>query len=104
DLLQKRDYGFPCGSAFKTAMERERLHQRVTDGHAGIQAREWILEDHLHMAPEASHLAGIERLEPMAVENHLAPRGLDQPQDQPAERRLAGAGFTNNAKHLPPPD
>ncbi len=61
-------------------MDRHRLAHNLLHLHAGIERTKWVLEDDLHVPAQAAKLrpAGMEHV--MAVEDHLAGIGLDQPQ------------------------
>ena len=78
--------------------------QRVADDRADplarIQARVRILEDHLHLAAQRPQPAGAELLDRLALEDDLAGRRLEQPDDRAAERRLAAARLADEAERL----
>jgi hypothetical protein len=82
-------------------MQHQRLFQHVADGHPRIQRSIRILEDDLHLAPQRAHLAFRQGEQVAPAEPDLARRRLDQPQQQPADRRLAAARFADQRERLP---
>ena len=91
-------------AALLAEVQPDRLQQRLADRHAGVEAGERILEDHLHVAAEAAQLAGGQRGEVGAVEGDAAAGGRDQAQDQPSEGGLARARFAHHPENLAGPD
>src|SRR6478609_10056363 len=70
------------------------------DALAGVQRRVRILEDHLHLAPERSHVPCPEMLDRSSLEDDLAVGRLEQPHDGPAQRRLPTAGLADEPEGL----
>jgi len=83
------------------AVQPQRIGQRVADRHARIQARERVLEHHLHVAAEASEGAGREGRQVLPVERDAPRGGFHEPDQQPSQRRLARPGLAHHAQHLP---
>ena len=81
-------------------MQLERLAQDLADGHPRIERGVGILKDDLRLAAEAAELLGIHRQQIAAFEADAAGVGLDQPQHQPAHRRLAAAGLADQRQRL----
>ena len=81
-------------------MQPQRLGQDLGHRHGRIQRRVRILEDHLQRAPPRAQRRRVELAEVLALEQHPPGRRLDQPQQQPPERRLAAAGFADHAQRL----
>src|SRR5439155_26045201 len=84
----------------------ERLANQVEQRHARIEGRERVLEDHLHLAPERTELAGTEPadLDDRAVPGaypDFARRRLDRSQDAPRRRRLAAPALAHQPERLP---
>ncbi|MGY4361227.1 hypothetical protein ACVW0J_007720 [Bradyrhizobium sp. i1.7.7] len=78
----------------------DRLGQDVAHAHARIEARERILEHHLHAAAHLAHRARMCVVDALAVEDHLARRDVEQPQDGTADRGLAAAGLADQRQRL----
>ena len=74
------------------------LADDFTDGKAGTQAGEGILEDNLHLRPHGPHLLGAEVIDLFTVKEYLA-AGLfaGQTEDGTAGGGLAAAGFAHQA-------
>src|SRR5262249_9129876 len=68
--------------------------------HARIQRRIWILKYQLHVATQRSQLAARERRKIPPVKPDRSPRRIHQTQDEPPQRRLAGAGFPDEPERL----
>src|SRR6185436_17217106 len=67
------------------AVHLERLGDDLADGHARVERRIRVLEDHLHLAPHAAQLARRERRDVDALEPDAAAR-------RPLEQQHAAAG------------
>ena len=81
-------------------MDLERFPDDVADGHARIQRRVWILEDHLHAPAHLPHVLATEPRQLDAVELHLAGRRLVELQDRAAGRRLAAPRLPDEPERL----
>src|SRR5215208_5185253 len=76
----------------------QRLLDDAAHGHARVQRRVRVLEDHLDVAPQGPELAVAERGDVAAVEDELAVRRLVEPDDRLGERGLAAAGLAHQAE------
>ena len=72
-------------------MNDQRFGDDVFDAKAGIERREGILKDDLHIAAQTAHFAWTSREQVAVFETDAARCGLDQAQDQPSEGALARA-------------
>jgi hypothetical protein len=81
-------------------MDEQRLHDDVGDGHARVERPIGVLEDDLNVAaPRAQRLRG--QGDEIVAEEFDAARGrLDQAEQHAADRRLAAAGFADQAERL----
>ena len=85
----------------------QRLGDDVQHGHARVQRRVGVLEDHLHVPadlpqPALVQLGDVDRcVGGLELEIDRAVGGLDGTQDAPAQSRLAAAGLAYQAKCLP---
>src|SRR5438046_429353 len=93
DDLQKLLHALGLRAALREVMHLERLADDVADGHARVERRVRILEDHLHPAAHAAHLFAGERGELGAIELHRSRGGLVKLEDRASGRRLAAAGL-----------
>ncbi len=80
----------------------QRLGDRLADRHARIEARERILEDDLEILAQLAHLGGGESAQVAAEPEHRAVGLGDQLEDRARQRRLAAAGFADDAERLAP--
>ena len=71
----------------------------LEDRHARRQRAERVLEDDLHVLAQRAHLAVGQPVDALADVGDRPLRG-DEPQDGEAERRLARAGFADDAERL----
>ena len=94
------DAGLARRFALGKAMQHQRLAQHGAHRHARIERGVGVLEDHLHALAARAHLVVGERQQVLALEAHLAGRGLDQAQHQAADRRLAAARFAHDGQRL----
>jgi hypothetical protein len=78
----------------------ERLADDVARGHARIERGERVLEHDLHRAAHRAHVGLAQRRDIGAVELDAAGGRLDQPQHGARHRRLAAAGFSDEAQRL----
>src|SRR3954463_12690964 len=81
-------------------MHLEWLSDDVAHGHARIERRVRILEDHLHAATHLAHLLAAELRELDAVELHLPGRRLVELEDGSTRGGLAAPGLADEAKRL----
>ncbi len=82
------------------AMDQQRFGDDVLHRHARVQRAERVLEDDLHGAPLVAQRLALQVADVLAVEQDGAAARLDQPDQQPPERRLATAGFADQAERL----
>src|SRR4051794_13465720 len=71
------------------------------DGVARIQGRVGVLEDDLDVAAQRAERTRREVGDVRALEGDAAGRGLGEPRDQPAHRRLAAAALADHPQRLP---
>ncbi len=76
------------------------LGQDRLDVLPGVEAAQRVLEDHLETAAERPHLLARQLRQVGAVEDDPAVGDVVQPQDRPAERRLAAARLADQAVRL----
>ena len=79
-------------------MNDQRLGDDVLHPKARVQRRERILKDDLHVAAQTTHFGRAGREQIASLEVNTARSGLDEPQNQSAERAFARAGFANQAE------
>src|SRR5207247_1899973 len=84
--------------ALGEVMDLDWFADDVAHGHARIQRRVRILEDHLHTASHLAHLLAAELGELHAVEHDLPGRGLVQLKDRASGRRLPASRFADEAE------
>jgi hypothetical protein len=89
DDLQQLLHALGLRAALREVMHLERLADDVADGHARVERRVRVLEDHLHPAPHAAHLLATEGRELGAIELHRTRRRLVELEDRAAGRGLA---------------
>ena len=78
------------------------LGDDVADDHARVQGGLGVLEDHLHLAVQNACLLALRPVDVLAVEEHLARRGLVEPHQDPSRRGLAAPRLPHEAKGLAP--
>ena len=78
-------------------LHAQRLLHELAHAHARVERLVWILEHHLHLAPQRAHTAAIEG---RALEAQLAAARLLEPEQRARQRRLAAAGIADDAEHL----
>ncbi len=83
------------------AVDLERLGDEVADRLLRVERLVGILEDELDAQAVGLGGRALELDRVLALERHPAPGRLGQPYDDPAGRRLAGAGFTDEREDLP---
>ena len=81
-------------------MQEQDLGQGIANLHARIQAAVGVLENHLHVAPKLAQRGRFQRADVDAIDLDTALRGLDQPQQQTAQGRLARPGLADQTQHL----
>ncbi len=81
-------------------VDRERLADRVADLHPRVERAVGILEDDLEVAAAAAQLFALEREQVGAAEVQGPFVRFDQPDQDPPERGLAGAGLADQADDL----
>ncbi len=97
---QRCDANLEILRGFGEAEIADRLGQDVAHAHARVEARERILEHHLHAAAHLAHRARRSVVDTLAVEDDLARSNLEQPQNGAADRRLAAAGLADQRQRL----
>src|SRR5690606_29080714 len=86
--------------ALVEAVDRERLADDLPHAHARVQAREGVLEDHLHPATEASEFAALELRELGTGEVHSAVRRPVELEDGATGGGLAATGLTHEPQRF----
>jgi hypothetical protein len=81
------------------AMDLQPFLDDLRDRKPRRQARERILEDDLHLAPQGPQGSAAQSFEPLAIEADHA-RAVDEAQQSEAERRLARYRFADHAQGL----
>ena len=89
----------PIAPPFQPSIGGERPRQRDAEPQPRIERGLRILEDHLDARAQGTHTRLIEAADLDAVELDAARGRLKQPDQQAAERGLAGAGFADKAQH-----
>ena len=67
---------------------------------ARVEARERVLEDHLHLPPQRAELTLAKPGDRTALEDDVAAGGLEQADDAAPESRLAAAGLAHEPERL----
>src|SRR6266576_7272709 len=78
----------------------QRLADDPADAVPGVERGERVLEDHLHAPPQGPQLLLVQLGDVLAVEDDAAVRRLVEPQNRPADRRLAAAGLADQPDGL----
>ncbi len=86
--------------ALRDPVDPQRVPDRLLDRHGRVQRGVRILEDDLHLAPDAAQLALGHARDLAAVEEHALRRSPDEAEQRPPERRLAAAGLADEPEHL----
>src|SRR3954447_267363 len=81
-------------------LQLQRVTDDLPDPFAWVQRGVGVLEDHLHLPPQRSHLAAAEARDLPPFESDRAGGRLDQLQHRPAGGRLAAAGLADQAERL----
>src|SRR5262249_22192641 len=101
DLEEERgDAGGALGAPGADVVDLERLGDRGADGHARVQGRVRVLEDHLHVPAQRPERALRQPLDRLPVEDDAPRRRLVQPKQSATERRLAAARLADEAQRL----
>ncbi len=82
------------------AVDPQALADAVADRRSRIERRVRVLEDDLHPPPERLEGAALDLRDVGPVERDRARRGLDQPQEQPPDRRLARSRLAHEPERL----
>src|SRR5688572_21855720 len=77
-----------------------RLGDDLLDHHARIERAVRVLKDHLRVAAERAQRGGVEREDVLPVEDHASARRSDEAKEKARGRRLAAAGFADEAERL----
>src|SRR5208282_5272610 len=80
------------------SVENQGLGDHVLHAVARVERAERVLEDDLQVAAKTAQFGAVRLQQIDAIENDGARSGLDEAEDEPSKRALAGAGFTNQAK------
>ena len=78
----------------------DRLGKNVAHPHARIEARERVLEHHLHAPAQRPERRSGEIVDALSVEHDLSRGDVEQPQHRAADRGLAAAGFADERQRL----
>src|SRR6202007_634687 len=100
DLLEQVCDPLLLVAARGKAVHAERLADDVARGHARIERGEWVLEHDLHRTPNRAQLGLAEMGDVLPIDLDAAARRLDQAQHAARDRRLAAAGFADEAERL----
>ena len=82
------------------AVDAQPFADAVADRRTRVQAGVRVLEDDLYPAAVRLQLRALQRRDVPAVEVDRARRRLDQPKQEPPDRRLAAARFADETKRL----
>src|SRR5262249_49520954 len=82
------------------AMESERLARRRFPRHRRVERSVWILKDDLHAPADGAKGLAARLRDVAAVEHDRAARRFEETEEKFRERRLAGAGFADEADDL----
>src|SRR5207249_6263684 len=94
-----------CGLGVARALVHgDRLAQDVAHAHTRVQPRVEVLEDHLHLAPQAAQLGSAQGRDVASVEHDAPAARVGQPQHRAPDRGLAAAGLADQADGLVFPD
>ena len=99
-LQQLGDLRRAALGAASPAVDRERLGDDVADGHARVERRVGILEDHLHVRRRRRSSAPLSGRDVAALEADRARGRLDQAQYGAADGRLAAPALAHEAEGL----
>ena len=104
DLFEQPSHTRVCLGAFGDPVHLDPLAHERADAHPRGKRLGGILEDDLHASPHGAHRRRVKRSDVGPIEVHVPCRGLDQPQDDPPGRRLAGPRLTHECERLPRSD
>src|SRR5439155_18190640 len=86
------------------AVDAQALADAVGDGRSRVERAERILEDDLHPAPEGLERPARDPSDVLAVEDDPARCGVDEAQQDSADRGLAATGLADQPERLSPSD
>jgi hypothetical protein len=89
-----------AAASFGEPVQRERLVERLRDGHARIERRERILEDHGQRAAHFPQRILVERREVASLESARCPTSARGAQHEASRRRLPAPRFADERKRL----
>ena len=89
-----------AGAAAADAVHDQRLADDILDAHARVERGEGVLEDRLRLSAVVRERRWRQRGDVGALEQDGARRRIVEAQDGAPDRRLAGAGFADQAEHL----
>ena len=98
DELEELRHAAPARGRVEIRVDDERLRHDRRHPHARIQRRVGILKDRLDRAPITAPSLGIQPVHVLPVEANRACRRTLEPEDQLGGRRLAAAGFADEAE------
>jgi hypothetical protein len=95
-IFERLDHEFgPLLRGRTDPVDRERLGDRVEDSVPRIQGLVRILENHLEVPSESEEIAALKAGDILSLEIDVAFGRVLEPCDEPARRRLAAPGFTD---------
>ena len=81
-------------------MEAHGFLQNLAHGHARVERRVGVLEDHLHLAPVGQHVRVAQVVEASAPEEDFSAGGRVQAEDRASQGGFAAAGLTHHGEDL----
>ena len=81
-------------------VDDQRLADDAADGHARVQRRVGVLEDHLHLAAEVTQLVSLHLHQVATVEQDLAGGRPVELEDRPPDGRFPAAALAYQAERL----
>src|ERR671910_869048 len=81
-------------------MDLQRVGESLTNGHARIQRRHWVLKDDLHAATQFTQLFWLLLCQVDSVKMNGPGGRLGQANDHSANRRFSTATFPRKPEHL----
>ena len=81
-------------------MHGETLADDPSDPHPRVQRAYGVLEDDLHLPPDAAQLLPRHVEDVVSLKDHATARGGDEPEDRAADRGLAATAFTDQTERL----
>ncbi len=88
------------GGGVADAVDQHRLGQDLLDRHARVEARERVLEDHLHLPAQGPQRRPSVAGDVAALDADRAAARLDQPQREPRQGGLAAAALAHHRQRL----